>query len=99
MIRNLTPQQAVAWLRSLPPHHWNFQITGPQIADLIERLVRERDDLGVWKQSAMQVMNGIDIQSVGREIGVPLGEDIGPNILPAIREMKQHLQKARAQHD
>lgn len=49
----------------------------------------ELEELRVWKESAMSVMNGIDIQEIGKEIGAKLGTDIGPQILTWIRTIKK----------
>jgi hypothetical protein len=54
-------------------------------------------ELEEWKASAMGVMNGIDIQAVGQELGIGLGEDIGPKILPGIRALKLMLESRRDQ--
>lgn len=45
-------------------------------------------ELEAWKESALAVLNGIDLQSVGKELGLKPGADIGPAILPGIRALK-----------
>lgn len=49
-----------------------------------DRFIAERDTLAAWKESASTVLNGIDLQAVGKALGLPLGADIGPAILPGI---------------
>ena len=63
--------------------------------DALQALEAERDALRVqvaelkaWKESALAVLDGIDLQAVGQELGVKLGEAVGPAILPGIRTLK-----------
>lgn len=49
----------------------------------------EASQLRSWKESAMRVLNGIDLQEVGKIIGLPLGTDIGPRIVPELRRLKE----------
>jgi len=51
----------------------------------------ERVTLLAWKAEAREVMDSIDIQAVGKELGVKLGRPIGPAILPGIRALKARL--------
>lgn len=53
-------------------------------------LVAEVERLQSWKREASEVLNGIRLQEVGAELGVPWGGDIGPSILPGIRKLKGH---------
>lgn len=41
-----------------------------------------------WKLSAMNIFKEIDLQAIGKEIGVGIGQDIAKEILPYIRKMK-----------
>jgi len=59
---------------TLPPDIWS--------------LAKERDDLLRWKSEAMQVMNDLNLQEIGKEMGLRLGANIAANILPYIRELK-----------
>ena len=56
-------------------------LTEKEISDLIE-----------WKLSAIQVLKDIDLQYIGRELNIPLGESISKNLLGNI---KNHAEKNR----
>lgn len=66
MIRNLSPQQAVEWLRLLSKDHapdgWPAvkmsQLTA--MGDLIERLARERDDTRVALEAECAELQKVD---------------------------------------
>lgn len=58
-------------------------LTEKEITDLIE-----------WKLSAIQVLNDIDLQSIGKELNIPLGESVSKNLLDRI---KIHAEKNRIQ--
>ena len=51
--------------------------------------LRERnEELSAWKESATQVMNDLNLQAIGDELGFKLGSSIAPQVLPAIKKMK-----------
>lgn len=53
------------------------------------RILRTRVvELKAWKESAQAVLDEIDLQAIGKELGVKLGDPIGPAILPGIRAIK-----------
>lgn len=54
-------------------------------------LAAERDDLLRWKAEAIQVMSDLNLQEIGKEIGLKLGGNIAANILPYIKELKGRL--------
>ena len=53
-------------------------------------------ELEAWKDSAMQVMNAVDLQGIAKELGLPLGVDIPPCIIPGIRKFKEAAEQAVA---
>lgn len=57
----------------------------------------ELADLRNWKESAMTVFSKIDLQEIGKEIGVRLGHDISPAILPWIVKVKAELAEKDAE--
>ena len=59
----------------------------------------ELADLRQWKESAMEVFAKIDLQEVGKEIGVRLGHDISPAILPWIINVKAELAERNRELD
>lgn len=65
-------------------------------ADFARELEREIQELQAWKQSALQVMNQTDLQAVGRELGLTLGTDVSPNILPGIQKLKERIAELEA---
>ncbi len=46
-------------------------------------------ELEAWKESAMKVMP--DFQAIGKALGLKLGEDVSPQILPRIQAMSELL--------
>jgi hypothetical protein len=52
-------------------------------------------ELEAWKESALAIENLWDVQAVGREIGVDLGESIRSQILPYIKRLKATLKNIR----
>ncbi len=84
--------------------YWEDEIAAKE-AELVE-LQQCRDhwkisyeELRQWKESAMTVLSKIDLQAIGKEIGVKLGEDISPKVLPAIKELKRELEEAERESD
>lgn len=43
-----------------------------------------------WKDEAIQVFADLNLQEIGKEIPVPLGESIAKNILPFIKKIKAY---------
>lgn len=58
--------------------------------ELQQANARERD-LKDWKTSALDLLNKIDLQAIGKELNLPLGSDIASAILPSIRALKARL--------
>lgn len=52
----------------------------------------ELSELIEWKKSAQKIFNEIDLQTVGKELNVPLGESVSDNLLGKI---KNHAEKNR----
>ena len=59
--------------------------------DGVTILIAERDSLKGWKESAQTILNSINFQEVGKELELRLGSDVGPMILPRIRDLKKEL--------
>lgn len=71
----------------------------------LEKLIRERDrfseqtaalqarlnELEGWKREAVHVIQGLNMQELGKEIGVPLGKEISPEMLPAVKQLKSRI--------
>jgi len=62
-------------------------------------LLAEIDRLKRWKSEQMAVESSWDPQAIGQELGLPLGSDIRPQILPAIVDLKRELAEAREEID
>ena len=60
---------------------------------LFREVIPGEGDLRRWKDEAMQVLNDINLQEIGKELGLPLGTNIGPQILPKIREYRALLER------
>lgn len=54
-----------------------------------DTLEREIAELKQWKESACVVMSETRYQEIAVELGLKLGTDIAPRILPAIKEMRE----------
>lgn len=52
----------------------------------------ELSELIEWKKSAQKIFNEIDLQAVGKELNVSLGESVSENLLGKI---KDHVEKNR----
>ena len=70
-----------------------------EIAELRARVA----EFEAWKESALAIENLWDVQAVGREIGVDLGEPIRSQILPYIKRLKEENKRLgrdfNAKHD
>ncbi|MDP9954719.1 hypothetical protein J2X97_000356 [Epilithonimonas hungarica] len=53
---------------------------------LPSELLKQRDELQAWKESASTILNNIDLQKVGKLIDVKLGDDVSDKILPFIEK-------------
>lgn len=58
-------------------------------------LLAEVDRLKRWKSEQMAVESSWDPQQVGQALGLPVGSDIRPQILPAIVALKRERNQAR----
>lgn len=61
----------------------------------MQRIERERDTLARWKEEMMYVESKWEARAVGKELGLRAGQDIRPNILPAIVRLKKERDEAR----
>lgn len=50
------------------------------------QLLKQRDELQACKNSAMKIMCNIDLQKVGKLIGVRLGDDVSTEVIPFIEK-------------
>jgi seryl-tRNA synthetase len=92
MVKRYDPEGDDAWMSSR------------QDGDYVDHsdyaaLERELEEAREWKESAMTVFSKLDLQAIGKEIGVKLGEDISPKVLPAIKELKRELEEAERERD
>jgi len=61
----------------------------------IAKLKAELEALEHWNATASAIIAGIDLQAIAVEIGLPFGSEIGPKILPWIREKKVWINDAK----
>lgn len=52
-------------------------------------------DLKAWKRSAIKSLNMLDGQAIGAELGLSLGTQVIPNILPGIKRLKSEIEQLR----
>ena len=55
-----------------------------RISDL-EELQKEVSNLIKWKNSAMNIFSEIDLQSIGKELNIGLGQSVSENLLSKIK--------------
>lgn len=48
-------------------------------------------DLQAWKESASKVLNNLDLQAIGKELGVQMGKDVSTEVLPGIKKLKEQM--------
>lgn len=48
--------------------------------------------LTAWKGEAKQVLNDLQLQALGRELGIPLGEEIAKQVLPRVLMLKVEME-------
>lgn len=63
--------------------------------EMSDRLLKEIEQLKRWKESAMEVMNDINLQEIRKILNVKLGEDIPVKILPAIKSLKAEIEQLK----
>lgn len=56
------------------------------IEEYVNELLKESKELKAWKAEAIKVMP--PLQEIGKELGLPLGSFVSPQILPKIKELK-----------
>lgn len=49
----------------------------------------QTQELTAWKESASKVFKNLDLQAIGKTLGIVLGEDVSTNVLPKIRELQE----------
>lgn len=73
------------------PNKWVSSWWAEELEIESDARAHEIHELQGWKQSALQVMNQTDLQAVGRELGLTLGANVPPNILPGIQKLKERI--------
>lgn len=66
-----------------------------EIASLKEEIAQ----LKVWKESALEQLNSVKLQDVGKELDVPLGVSVPSQILPGIIKLKIEKRLAKEKID
>src|SRR5690606_7124464 len=56
-------------------------------------LEEELQELRAWKESASAVMNEMDLQAIGKKLGIGLGESISASIGPKIDELLERIKE------
>jgi len=74
---------------NLPPETvaGDVQRWADEFHNLLFQLRRERDELATWKRASIQVESMWNPQTVGKLLGMTLGDSIHQNIEPKIREL------------
>lgn len=65
-------------------------ITNTMIGEIAERYAQSQThELTAWKESASKVFKNLDLQAIGKTLGIGLGEDVSTNVLPKIKELQE----------
>lgn len=59
------------------------------------KMEAEIENLKKWKRAAAGLLDALNIQGIGKELGVCLGKPIAPEVLPAIRALKAEVEQLR----
>lgn len=62
-------------------------------------LKRRIEELEAWKESAMQVLNDVNLQKIGKILKVPLGASIAEKIVPSLLAMQARIKELEAELD
>lgn len=54
-------------------------------------------ELQAWKRGALKVLNAIDEQAIGQELGLRVGDTVSASILPGIKRLKAEADRLRVQ--
>ncbi|WP_099369571.1 hypothetical protein [Sphingobacterium sp. 1.A.5] len=54
-----------------------------------EMNAKQIHELTDWKESASKVFKNLDLQAIGKTLGIGLGEDVSTNVLPKIKELQE----------
>lgn len=90
-------EQILAKLRSVElclsahPDNEEHSEFADRISDLQE-LQKEVEDLIEWKKSAMNIFSQIDLQAIGKELNIGLGQSVSENLL---NKIQLHTEKHR----
>ena len=58
-----------------------------ELGPLCDAAVARIQELERWKQQALTVLEELDLQEIGKELNVPLGESVAKQILPKLKEI------------
>lgn len=102
-VESLNNRQAILLvlklIDELPPVAYNTQINeliNKNMSELLSELKsiqKEVQDLIERKESVMKILNEIDLQGVGKVLGIKLGSSIAPQVLPKIKELVDQNRK------
>lgn len=54
--------------------------------EVAERYAQSKtQELTEWKESASKVFKNLDLQAIGKTLGIGLGEDVSTNVLPKVK--------------
>lgn len=77
-----------SWSEFLNNIH-GFQIPS-HMTEVAERYAQSQtQELTAWKQSASKVFKNLDLQAIGKTLGIGLGEDVSTNVIPKIKELQE----------
>ena len=63
-------------------------ITNVMIDEIAHRYAQSQtQELTDWKESMMKVHSELDLQGIGKSLGLPLGASIAPQVFPKVKEL------------
>lgn len=61
------------------------------LVHVILPIEKEILELQQWKKEAMEILCKMDLQAIGEELNIKVGESVHDKILPGIRQLKAQL--------
>jgi hypothetical protein len=59
-----------------------------QLRERVLSIDNERAELQRWKDGASKILDDLNLQEIGKKLGLTVGTDIAPRILPGIQKLK-----------
>lgn len=72
----------------------NYHVTNAKaVYEESTKLKIELQELENWKRQALIVLEELDLQAIGKELNLPIGESVSKQMLPKLKEHKETVQR------